>query len=248
MKKLAILGEFNPSSETHVATNSAIEHSKKMLGINLDVSWISTDEISENLLELFNGYLVAPGSPYKDMEKALFAIQYTRENNIPILGTCGGFQHMVIEYARNVLGYKDAQHAEYDPYASELFISELACSLRGREMELNLILNSGVSVLYGKLQVKEKYYCSFGVNPKYIDFIRKGPISFVGSDSEGELRVLEYPEHRFFIGTLFVPQTNSTEKNPHPIVTGFLKAIINNDIAEQGHATISSFVSRYGDH
>ena len=63
MKKLAILGDFNPSSETHIATNSAIEHSKKMLGINLDVSWISTDEISENLLTLFNGYLVAPGSP-----------------------------------------------------------------------------------------------------------------------------------------------------------------------------------------
>ena len=67
---------------------------------------------------------------------------------------------MVIEYARNVLGYKDAQHAEYDPYASELFISELACSLRGREMELNLIPNSEVASLYGKLQVKEKYYCN----------------------------------------------------------------------------------------
>ena len=236
MKKLAILGEFSPSSETHVATNSAIEHSKKVLEVDLDVSWISTDEISENLLKLFNGYLVAPGSPYKDMEKALFAIEYARENNIPILGTCGGFQHMVIEYARNVLGYKDAQHAEYDPYASELFISELACSLRGREMELNLIPNSEVSLLYGKLQVKEKYYCNFGVNPKYVDFIREGPISFVGSDSEGELRVLEYPEHRFFIGALFVPQTNSTEKNPHPLVTGLLKAIISNDIAEQGHA------------
>ena len=103
-------------------------------------------------------------------------------------------------------------------------------------MKLNITPNSKVAFLYGKLQVKEKYYCNFGVNPKYIDFIRKGLISFVGSDSEGELRVLEYPEHRFFIGTLFVPQTNSTEKNPHPIVTGFLKAIINNDIAEQGHA------------
>ena len=133
MKRLAILGELNPSSETHVATNSAIEHSKKVLKIDLDVSWISTDEISESLLKLFNGYFVAPGSPYKDMEKALFAIEYARENNIPILGTCGGFQHMIIEYARNVLGYKDAQHAEYDPYASELFISELACCLRGRE-------------------------------------------------------------------------------------------------------------------
>ena len=236
MKKLAILGEFKPSSETHVATNSAIEHSKNVLEIDLDVSWISTDEISINLLKLFNGYLVAPGSPYKDMEKALFAIENARVNNIPILGTCGGFQHMIIEYARNVLGYKDAQHAEYDPDAAELLISKLSCSLRGREMKLNITPNSTVASLYGKLQVKEKYYCNFGVNPDYIDFIRKGPISFVGSDSEGELRVLEYPEHRFFIGTLFVPQTKSTEKKPHPIVTGFLKAIINNEIAEQGHA------------
>jgi CTP synthase (UTP-ammonia lyase) len=109
MKKLAILGEFNPSSETHVATNSAIEHSKKVLEIDLDVNWVSTDEISENQLKSFNGYLVAPGSPYKDMEKALFAIEYARENRIPILGTCGGFQHMIIEYARNVLGYKDTR-------------------------------------------------------------------------------------------------------------------------------------------
>jgi CTP synthase (UTP-ammonia lyase) len=226
MKKLAILGEFNPSSETHVATNSAIEHSKKVLEIDLDVNWVSTDEISENQLKSFNGYLVAPGSPYKDMEKALFAIEYARENRIPILGTCGGFQHMIIEYARNVLGYKDAQHAEYDPDAAELFISKLSCSLRGREMKLNITPNSKVASLYGKHQVQEKYYCNFGVNPKYIDFIRKGPIRFVGSDSEGELRVLEYPQHRFFIGTLFVPQTNSTKKKPHPIVTGFLNAII----------------------
>ena len=93
-------------------------------------------------------------------------------------------------------------------------------------MKLKITPNSKVASLYGKHQVKEKYYCNFGVNPKYIDFIRKGPIRFVGSDSEGELRVLEYPEHRLFIGTLFVPQTNSTIKKPHPIVTGLLKAII----------------------
>ena len=87
MKKLAILGEFNPPSETHVATNSAIEHSKKVLEIDLGVSWISTDEISENLLKLFNG----SRQSIQGYGKGSFAIEYARENNIPILGTCGGF-------------------------------------------------------------------------------------------------------------------------------------------------------------
>jgi len=231
--ELAIIGEFNPASETHAATNTAIEHSKKLLEIDFKVSWISTEDISEELLKHFHGFWVAPGSPYKNMEKALFAIEYARKNNIPIFGTCGGFQHMMIEYARNILGYKDAQNAEYEPYASELFISELACSLRGREMELKLTPNSTVASLYGKLQVKEKYYCNFGVNPERNDLIQSGPISIVGSDNEGEIRVLEYPGHSFFIGTLFVPQALSTGKNPHPLVTGFLQAIMKNKIAEQ---------------
>lgn len=232
MKKLSILGEFDPLKETHIATNSAIDHSKKALGVDLGVNWIATDDISESLLKTFNGYLVAPGSPYKDMEKVIFAIEYARENNIPILGTCGGFQHIILEYARNVLGFKNAKHAEYDSEATELFISKLSCSLRGREMNLNIKPNSKVSSLYGKLHVKEKYYCNFGVNPDYIDRLKNGPIRFVGLDSEGELRILEYPEYRFFVGTLFVPQSNSTKENPHPLITGFIKAIVDGNIAE----------------
>lgn len=226
MKKLAILGDFNPSSETHLATNAAVEHSKKALGIELESSWISTADISEDRLRCFHGFWVAPGSPYRNMERALFAIQFARENNIPILGTCGGFQHMIVEYARNVLGHKNAQHAEYEPDAPELFITELACSLRGREMKLNVTPDSKVASLYGRLQVKEKYYCSYGVSPDYIDLFQNGPIHIVGSDDEGELRILEYPDHPFFVGTLFVPQSSSTQERPHPVVSGFLQAIM----------------------
>jgi CTP synthase (UTP-ammonia lyase) len=229
-RELAIIGEYNPASETHAATNAAIVHSNNLLGIAMNVSWISTEDISKEILKHFHGFWLAPGSPYKNMEKALFAIEYARENNIPIFGTCGGFQHMMIEYARNILGYKDAQHAEYDPYASELFISQLACSLRGRELKLKLTPDSTVASLYGKLQVTERYYCNFGVNPEYMDLIQSGPIRIVGSDNEGEIRVFEFPGHPFFIGTLFVPQALSIETNPHPLVTGFLQAIFRNKI------------------
>ena len=103
----------------------------------------STSEINDSLFDRFSGVWVTPGSPYKNLEKTLWAIRFARENGIPCFGTCGGFQHMVLEYARNVLGYEDAQHAEYDPYASSLFISALACSLAGRTMELHFDRDRG---------------------------------------------------------------------------------------------------------
>lgn len=76
----------------------------------------------------------------------------------------------------------------------------------------------------------------FCVNPEYIDLIQNGPINIAGSDNEGEIRIIEYTGHPFFIGTLFVPQALSTEKNPHPIVTGFLQVIMKIDIAEKTSA------------
>jgi CTP synthase (UTP-ammonia lyase) len=229
-KKLAIIGEFSPDFEPHRATNAAIEHSKEKFGLNLEAVWISTEAITTDFFDKIHGLWVAPGSPYKSMEKTLWAIQHARENKIPCFGTCGGFQHMMIEYARNVLGFKDAQHAEYDPYASKLFISRLACSLVGREMELNLVPGSMVASIYGKKTIRERYYCNFGVNPEYVSYIKKGPLQIVGSDSEGELRIIELPGHPFFVGTLFVPQTLSTKENPHPIVTSFLKALREYDL------------------
>ena len=224
--RLSIIGDYNPKSETHVATNKAILHSKNLLQCDLDSFWIDTHDITKDNFDQFNGFWIAPGGPYNNMENVINVIQYARENNIPSLGTCGGFQHMLIEYARNILGFKNAQHEEYNQNSSELFITKLSCSLKGREMELNLVPGSKTALLYGKDQVIEKYFCNFGVNPDYLSIIKNGPINIVGSDSEGVVRVLEYPNHDFFIGTLYVPQIRSTKSIPHPLVTGFIKAII----------------------
>lgn len=162
----------------------------------------------------------------KAWRKRYGAIRYARENNIPCFGTCGGFQHIVIEYARNVLGFKDAQHAEYDPYSSKLFISQLACSLAGRELQLSFVPGSQVAAIYGCLSATEHYYCNFGVNPDCIRELKQGPLSISGADIEDEVRVIEYPGHPFYIGTLFVPQTRSKPETPHPLVTAFLGAVV----------------------
>jgi len=225
MTRLCIVGEYNPDFPPHAATNAAIEHSCRYLGIEVSYEWASTESMVSSNLKQFSGFWIAPGSPYKSMEGALRVIQYARELNIPCLGTCGGFQHMVIEYARNVLGYKDATHAEYDPYASNLFISSLACSLAGCEMELEFAEGSSVAKIYGKTKAKENYYCNFGVSDEAVPLLRDGPLKVVGSDSEGDVRVLELPGHPYFVATLFVPQNRSQPDNPHPLINAFLGAM-----------------------
>ena len=224
MTYIALLGEYNPSFKPHLATNAAIEHSALESGADVGATWVSTEEIDGCLFEPFSGIWVTPGSPYKNLDKTLWAIREARENGIPCLGTCGGFQHIIIEYARNVLGFKDAQHAEYDPYASSLFISHLACSLAGREMQLVFSPDSQVAAIYDATLATEEYYCNFGVNPDKVSLLTGSALRISGSDAEGELRVIELPDHPFFLGTLFVPQTRSTTGNPHPLVNAFLKA------------------------
>jgi CTP synthase (UTP-ammonia lyase) len=222
---VAIIGEFTPTFEPHAATNTAIAHSCAALGVDIGSAWISTADLDESVFRRHQAIWVAPGSPYKDLARTLWAIRHVREHGIPCLGTCGGFQHMVLEYARNVLGLQDAQHAEYDPYASELFVSRLECSLVGQEMEVQLVPDSLVAQCYGSNRVVERYYCNFGVHPNRVGVLGSGPLRIVGSDAEGEVRVIELPEHPFFVGTLYVPQAGSTAGSSHPLISAFLRIV-----------------------
>lgn len=228
-KKLAIIGDYNDSFRPHQATNEAIAHSIEKYKIKLHYDWISTDTIETNfekIISTYSGFWVAPGSPYKSMTGALRIIQHIRENNIPTIGTCGGFQHMVIEFARNVLGITDAEHAEYDPYSSKLVVNPLSCSLVGQTLEIKLTDKSSKTFkIFDTEKINEKYYCNFGLNPEYQNQLDEKGFKIVGTDKLKEARILELENHLFFIATLFVPQDNSSKENPHKLVTEFLKTI-----------------------
>ncbi len=224
MTSIMVLGEFDRNNETHLATNAAIAHSAARLGADVAARWVGTDECSHAALREHDGLLVAPGSPYRNFEGALEAIRYAREHDVPCLGTCGGFQHMLIEYARNGLEIAGAGHAEYDPHAAEPFISALYCSLFGRELTVLLTEGSRAARIYGATRALERYYCSFGVNPAYRARLEGGAFKISGSDEDGEVRIMELDGHRFFIGTLFVPQARSREGRPHPLVSAFVQA------------------------
>ena len=108
MTAIAILGEYTPASAPQATTTVAIGHAQARLGVAVEAAWISTAAIDERLFERFDAVWIAPGSPYKDLDRTLWAIRRARETGVPCFGTCGGFQHMVLEYARNVLGCRDA--------------------------------------------------------------------------------------------------------------------------------------------
>lgn len=222
--RIGIIGDFNANNPTHIATNSGLQHAAGVLGVTAEAKWLPTDEAHD--YGSFHGLFCSPGSPYKSLDGALHGIRYARENGTPFIGTCGGFQHLVLEYARNVMGIKEASHAESDPYASCLFITPLSCSLVGKSMEVEIKPGSKAAKAYGSIRSIEKYYCNFGLNPEYRDALEKQGLEITGQDQDQEPRIAELPSHRFFLGTLFVPQASSEPGKPHPLVLEFCRAAL----------------------
>jgi CTP synthase (UTP-ammonia lyase) len=228
MVRIGVIGDYQPGNETHTSTTAAVQHAADPAGVPAEVTWIGTGQLSGEAgraaLRSSDGLIIAPGSPYRSLDGALAAIEHARREGVPLLGTCGGFQHVVLEYARNVAGFDDAQHAEYDPYASTLFITPLSCSLAGQSMTVRLRPGTLASLAYGRLAATERYYCDFGLNPAYLTTLTDSGLTVSGTDQDGEPRILELPAHPFFLATLFVPQTSSTPAAPHPLLIALLQA------------------------
>ncbi|HWR43904.1 CTP synthase C-terminal region-related (seleno)protein [Sporomusa sp.] len=222
--KIGIIGDFESERPSHKATNEALNHCADYLRINLELQWLPTELLerdTDKSISKFDGLWCAPGV-YKSMKGALNAIQFAREKDYPFIGTCAGFQHTVIEYARNKLGLNDAQHAEYDPHASNLIITALSCSLVGETRKIFINKNSRIYKFYNKTEVEERFSCNFGLNPNYRKLIDENGFKVVGTDEKGEVRILELPQNKFFIATLFQPQLSSLSTDPHKLILAYL--------------------------
>ena len=223
--QVGIIGDYDPERPSHKATDEALRHCAIRLGIGLKFRWLPTEALerdADQSIGHFDGFFCAPGSPYKSKKGALNAIRFARENGYPFLGTCGGFQHAVIEYAQNELGLTDARHAEDDPGESNLFITALSCSLMGETRKIRISPGSRAYQIYGQAEVEERYNCNFGLNPGYQELLDRHGFKVAGTDGNGEARILELPKSRFYIATLFQPQLSSSPLNPHKLMVAFL--------------------------
>jgi CTP synthase (UTP-ammonia lyase) len=161
------------------------------------------------------------------MEGALAAIQFARESGRPFLGTCGGFQHALVEFARNVLGIDGADHAETNPAASALVVTTLACSLVGAQGDIAFTPGSQLHAIFGGQNSQEGYHCNYGPNPDYRTRFEAGGLRFTGVDAENQIRALELRGHSFFIGTLFQPERSALTGRRHPLIEAFVLIVAN---------------------
>ena len=225
--RVGIVGDRDPNNVTHIATDEALHHAGASLGVAVETEWLPTDFLegrAAGSVRRLDAVLCSPGSPYRSFDGALEAIRVAREENVPFIGTCGGFQHAVIEYARNALGFPEAGHTEYDPASPNPFISSLSCSPYGQRMRVNIRPGSMTHAVYGGLVAEEEYRCNYGLEPGSRGLLEEGGLSVSGTDPDGEVRVLELPGHPFYVATLFVPQHRSSAGKPHPLIAAFLEA------------------------
>jgi CTP synthase len=158
------------------------------------------------------------------MEGALGAIRFARETGLPFLGTCGGYQHAILEYARNVMGYHDAANAEVDPATTMPLIAPLACALVEKNGTILFLPRTRIRAIYGSESAEEPYHCSYGFNPRYAALFDKSEMVVSGMDAGREPRSIELSTHPFFLGTAFQPERSALNGETHPLITEFVRA------------------------
>ena len=222
---VGLVGDRSDSVLAHQAIPQALENAADTLGIAAAYEWVPTERIrSASRVASFDGLWCVPGSPYRSMEGALVAIRCAREGRIPFLGTCGGFQHAVIEYARNVLGWQHATHGETNSTATLAVISPLSCGIIDGSGSIQLLAGTRLAAAYGVDEVTEEYLCSYGVNPDFRASLVAGPLREAARDDTGDLRGVELDDHPFFVATLFQPERAALRGRPAPLVAAFLAA------------------------
>jgi len=245
MIRLAIIGDFDRAVTAHEGIDTSLARIQQTSWPDLSWEWWHTSLLPEcpqhvpEVIGVPDGVWCTPASPYAKTEGALAAIRYARETETPFLGTCGGLQHAVLEFVRNVLGDADAKHAEMDPAAQLLAITPLTCELVEVSAPIEGVPGTRLGALYAGGGDREEYHCSFGINPDYLGRLEARGFRCTARDEQGEVRALEHSSHPFYVATLFQPERRALRAGVgvgpdgqpaidaievHPLVTQFVEA------------------------
>lgn len=235
--KIALVGKYTKLKDSYLSIKEAIYHAAAMLGIKPELLWIESTELENNdvkqKLDGVNGIIVLPGFGKRGVEGKIKAIQFARENNIPYLGICFGLQLAVVEFARNVLGLKEANTTEVDPNTPYPVITLLDNQKRitqlGGTMRLGaqkIIIKEGTLAhsLYNSSEVYERHRHRYEVNPEYVDKLQGAGLVVSGVSENGLVEIIELKNHKFFFATQAHPEFKSRPSRPSPVFIGFLKA------------------------
>jgi CTP synthase (UTP-ammonia lyase) len=215
---IAALGDRDTGYLTHREIDAAIE----LVPEGSEIRWLPTEDAR---LDGFDGVWVLPGTPYRDDDAVLAAIRMARERGMPILGTCGGFQYMAVEYALNAASIAGAGHEETSPDADELVVAQLGCSLVGEQRQVTTVPGTRLASLCGSEPFTGFHYCSFGLADAYVERLCETGLVISARADDAGVEAFELPAHPFYLATLFQPQVgSSTRSTLHPVLQALVDA------------------------
>jgi CTP synthase (UTP-ammonia lyase) len=227
MTRIAIIGDFDESITAHRANPLALAAVAKKTGIDVQGAWVHSSRLGPDVrgrLAGFDGVWVVPGSPYADTNAVLAAIELARTSHRPFLGTCGGFQHAMLEYAHGVWDVHAPAHAETEPDAEDPVIAPLECSLVEARESIHFVAGTQLRRIYGSDTTQEEYRCSYGLSPRYAERLSTGELRVAARDERGSVVGVELNGHPFFIAVLFQPERAGLRGESPPLVEAFVKA------------------------
>src|SRR6516164_1174035 len=184
--RIGVVGDWKPGYRGHIATDAALRHGARAVAAEIEPVWLSTKALegasSERDLEAFDGLFMTPGTPYESLAGALRALRFARERGWPLLATCGGFQHLLLEVAINAAGIGDGQHGDYGMTGGTPVIVRVACPVPNRaagaaalsgRIRVALRLPSQVFDMYGLARIDEEFACNWELNAAFRETLEK---------------------------------------------------------------------------
>ena len=237
--RIGLVGKYVELHDAYISVREALRHAALYAGVDVEIEWISATDLEKGIglerLEQVDGIVVPGGFGSRGVEGKIMAAKYAREHQVPYLGLCLGMQVMVIEYARNVLGMEDANSPEFDQRTRhpviDLMAEQRGLEDKGGTMRLGLypcVIQPGTLAarLYQTERIEERHRHRYEVNNAYRQALEEYGLIMSGLSPDGILvEMAEVKDHPFMIGCQFHPEFLSRPTSPHPLFSGFIKAV-----------------------
>jgi len=238
--RIALVGKYVEHQDAYKSINESFIIAGAAVGVQVDVVNVLSDELTvDNVGEKLGdvaGVLIAPGFGERGIAGKLEAAQFARENNIPFFGICLGMQCAIVEYARNVCGWEEANSSEFDPgtpypvidiMEDQKRISDKGGTMRLGAYQCELTPGSRAHEIYGQDETTERHRHRYEVNNVLRYKLLEHGMEFTGMNPDRDLvEIVELPEHRFYLGVQFHPEYRSTIGSPHPLFRAFVEACL----------------------
>ncbi|MDX5326502.1 MAG: CTP synthase [Bacteroidota bacterium] len=245
--EIGLIGKYVELKDSYKSIAEALIHGGASNEAKVKIRWIHSENIEidnlEDHLKGLEGILVAPGFGERGFEGKIHCVKYAREKGIPFLGICFGMQASVIEFARNVIGWKDANSTEVNPKTKHPVIDLMeeqkkvinyGGTMRLGANDCELVEGTLAHSIYKRKMISERHRHRFEFNGNYKeDFEKNGMIASGVNPETGLVEIVEIPSHPWFIGVQFHPEYKSTVSNPHPLFVNFVKAAMDYASNEQ---------------